>query len=470
MKRYIPLLVLTLCGGMFALIPQVAHAATLNSASDTLTTSRPSASAPLNVNQVTTDTSIQVVDNGSFYLASDSANFVADSAGETSITGTVASMSAQISGTPNYRIVFFTSALSGSTHHKGDNVNVPITAMHTIQFKTLNAIPASGKVILTFPGSANNTASPSASGFAFNGLDATGGLPTNIKTNGITCNTSSAVTSPTITCVASTSVSAGTTVTFLIGCTAASGASCTTQDPTLINPTKSQTAGTADNWKVNIQTQDASSNNLDSATVAVGTIESVQVQATVDPTLTFTIAGINNSTAINTGNTTGCTNTETTNTGIASTATSVNMGIIPSSAINIAAQLLTISTNAQNGYSLTATSSGHLINPSNGHWIPDNTTPQFMTAGTPFFGIHPCGLDVTATWASGATGGGAGAKYGWPTPTTAVTLASDSVGPIGNAITAGNGLVSVEYAGTVNETIPAGLYQSVITYVATPSF
>ncbi len=445
--------------------PRPAFAATLTQAQDTITTSRPSASAPLNANQATTDSSVQVVDNGSIYLASDSAHFVADSAGEVDTTATVASMSAQVSGSPNYRVVYFTAPVSASTHHKGDAVFVPITAMHTVQFTTVNAIPVGGKIILTFPGSANNTASPSATTFAFNGL-ATG----SIKVNGATCT--NVISSPTITCTTSGStVSAGTTVTFLIGCTANSGASCTTQSPTLINPTKAAAAGTADNWKVGIQTQDASSTNLDSATVAIGTIESVQVQATVDPTLTFTIAGINSGTAINTGNTTGCTNTETTNTGIASTATSVNMGIIPTSAINIAAQLLTVSTNAQNGYVLTATSSGHLINPSNGHWIPDNTSPQFMTAGTPFFGIHPCGLDVTTgTWGSGTTGGGANAKYGWPTPTVAVTLASDNSGPIGNAITAGNGLVSVEYAGTVDITVPAGLYQSVITYVATPTF
>lgn len=216
-------------------------------------------------------------------------------------------------------------------------------------------------------------------------------------------------------------------------------------------------------------TQDSSSNVLDNTKIKIGTINSVLVQAVVDPTLTFTIAGIANATAINTGNATGCTNTETTNTGLGSNATVVDMGVISSAAINIAAQKLTVTTNGTGGYSLTATSSGHLINPATGYAIADSTTPTVMTTGTTWFGIHACGLDVTSgTWATGATGGGAGAKYGWPTTTTAVTLASDSTGPIDGS--GGNGITSVEYGATVASNVPAGNYRSVITYVATPTF
>ncbi|MCL5433042.1 MAG: hypothetical protein M1524_02910, partial [Patescibacteria group bacterium] len=263
---------------------------------------------------------------------------------------------------------------------------------------------------------------------------------------------------------------------FLIGCSGATGANCDTQVPTLINPTKTAAGGgeaataTADVWKIKIDTQDGGSNPVDSTSVKIATIESVQVQAIVDPSLTFSIQGIANNTAINNGNTTGCTNTEVTNTGIGSAATTVNLGNL-GGIINISAQLITITTNASNGYSLTATSSGHLVNPETGFWIADSTTPTVMTAGTPWFGIHACGLDVSAaTWGTGTTGGGANAKYGWPTQSTSVTLASDSSGPIGNSLVTGNGLTSVEYAATVDVSVPAGTYRSVITYVATPTF
>lgn len=447
--------------GLFGL--QKTQAATLASVSDLISTSRPSASAPINADQAASATMVTVVDNGSIYLASDSATLRADT-GETENTVTVASMSAQIVGTPNTRKVFFNAA-AANTHHAGDPLTVAVTAMHKVQFTTVNAIPASGKVVITFPGSANNTASPSATTFPFNSLSST-----NIQTSNITCNTWS-VSSPSITCTTNSSVATATVVTFLIGCSANSGANCTTQVPTLINPTKTAAAGTADTWTVAIKTQDSSSIDMDTAKVKIGTVESVWVQANVDPILTFTIAGIADATAINTGNTTGCTNTENTSSGIASTATTVDLGTLSSAAINISAQLITITTNAINGYTLTATSSGRLINPATGFWINDSTTPTAMTAGTPWFGAHACGLDVSAaTWGTGATGGGINAKYGWPTKTTAVTLASDTTGPIGNALTAGNGLVSVEYASTISSAVPAGLYSAVITYVATPTF
>jgi len=85
--------------------------------------------------------------------------------------------------------------------------------------------------------------------------------------------------------------------------------------------------------------------------------------------------------------------------------------------------------------------------------------------------VHACGLDVaSATWATGATGAGAGAKYGWPTAATSVTLASRTTGPVGNSVTTGSGLTSVEYASTIDVTVPTGLYASIITYVATPTF
>ena len=240
----------------------------------------------------------------------------------------------------------------------------------------------------------------------------------------------------------------------------------------MINPTKSAAAGIADVWKISIASQDNISIGLDSGFAAIGTIESVQVQATVEPTLTFTIAPVSG--AINTGNTTGCVNTESVSSGIPSTPTVVNLGLLNTANINISAQLITISTNAQGGYALTATSSGHLINNANGVWIPDSITPAAMTINVPWFGIHPCGLNVNGTtWGTGATGGGVGAKYGWPTPTTAVTLASATSGPIGNTAATGGvgaGLTSVEYAGAVDVSIPAGIYTSVITYVATPTF
>lgn len=278
-----------------------------------------------------------------------------------------------------------------------------------------------------------------------------------------------------MTCTTNALINAGTVVTILVGCSSATGASCTTQAPTLINPTKSAAAGTADVWNVSVQTQDSGSVTIDSGITKVGTIDTVQVQASVDSSFSFTIAGVSNGVAANTGNSTGCTNTEVTTSGFNATSTAVNLGALPVSssvAPNISAQLMTVATNASNGYSLTATSSGQLIDDSTGFWINSSTTPAAFPASAPWFGIHACGADInTSTWGavSTTTTRGGTAKYGWPTQTTAVTLATDSTGPIVAGST-GNGLTTVEYAAAVDSSVPSGTYVSEITYVATPIF
>ncbi|MBI2420511.1 MAG: hypothetical protein HYV38_00290 [Candidatus Levybacteria bacterium] len=445
-----------------------AEAAALYSISDTITTSRPSAATPLSADAASSVVQVSVANNGSRFLASDSARIRRTGTDADIVTGlTVATQSAALT------TVYFTGALGTAAQAGTDVAIVNITAMHTISFKNPNPIPVGGKIVIVFPGSATNPnyASPSATMFSFNGV-ATGNIKANFSAGTAACTFSITLSSNTITCTTSTAVvTADTTVTILIGCSANTGASCTTQVPTLLNPSKTAASGTADTWTVSLTTQDASSIDIDTGKTKIGTIASVQVVANVDPTLTFTIGGIANAAAINTGNTTGCTNTEVTNTGIASTATDVNMGTLSNSQINISAQLITISTNAINGYALTATSSGQLINAATGFAINSSTTPTVMTAGTPWFGLHPCGLDIASgTWATGATGGGAGAKYAWPTRTTSVTLASDTTGPIGNTITTGNGLTSVEYASTIDVTVPSGTYTSIVTYVATATF
>lgn len=452
---------------------QKAHAATLSNLSDTITTSRPSAASPLSADAASSAVTLSIYNNGSRYLASDSAQLIRTStAADVGTAKIIASQSAALT------TLYLTSGLSSAAQAGTDVAVTNITAMHKISFQLPNAVPSSGKIIITFPGSGVTIASPSATTFSFNGLtSANAAANISYKLDGsATCTFS--VTAPSITCTTSANVAAGTTITFLIGCTDASTneTSCTTQSPRLINPTKTAAAGTGDSWTVNVKTQDSGSVDLDSGVTKISTIESVQVQATVDASLSFTIAGVANGSAINTGNTSGCTNTENTNSGIAATATSVNLGSLPISSgtdPNISAQLITVTTNAFNGYSLTATASGHLIDNSTGFAIADSTTPATFPATTPWFGVHACGADVnTSTWGTaGSTtnrGGSGGAKYGWPTKTSSVTLASDSTGPITG--TSGNGLTTAEYAAAADANVPPGTYASVITYVATATF
>lgn len=478
--------VVILCG--FSLFfGKSAHAASLSSASATLSTSRPSPSSPLGANVTSSEGQITVFNNNSRYLASDSAKIIRTGTG--AVIGNnipVASQSA------TFTSVFLSGTVGTNAGAGADVLFVPITAMHTIRFIPSTTIPVGGQIIVSYAGAGDNSASPSATTFAFNNLSS-GNVQAAFSAGSSGCTFT--VTAPTITCtVASSNIAAGTLVTLFIGCSLEAGGNCTNQVPTIINPTKSaQTAGTADIWKINLRTTDGFT-DLDTATLGIGAIESVTVRANIDPSLTFTIAGINDGSAVNLGNTTGCLQTETTNTGINSTATDVNLGTLANSPSannqkvgNISAQLISITTNAANGYILTATSSGHLRSAASGYFLNDSTTPTtFPSNGANFYGFHSCGLDTynsdigSTYWNTTASNtscnsyntGSTGnlCKYGWPTATGAITIASDTIGPVGNSLIAGNGLTSVSYAAGADAGVPPGQYTTIVTYVATPAF
>lgn len=387
-----------------------------------------------------------------------------------------------------YNNVYFTGSIS-NTHHEGDPVVVLITALHTLRFTTSTPIPSSGKIVLQFPslasGDANNPASPSASTFQLNNLG-----DTNVKvfsgssvvTFTGTYTNPSGTSPPTISLGSlGSSIPAGTTVTVFLGCSAAAATGCTTPVPTIINPTKNNsTQGAADTWRLSITTQDSSSNALDSSTVRLATVEAVQVQGTVDPTLTVTIAGLSNGANFQSSST-AC-SSEVSNAGIDATASFVNLGVLGSGVINKAGQTITVTTNSANGYSITATSSGRLMNPATGVSITDANlgngltnfdTPlpaQFPSSGNAAFGISPCGTRVNPSiWGTtGTIGFGSGAKLSnpWNTGTGAyyATIASYTGGPVSGDITV------IRYAATPSSITPAGLYQNYFTYVVTPSF
>jgi hypothetical protein len=488
-KQFIlPLVILVL--GLF--FTSNANAATLANLSDTLSTSRPSASAPLAVAQTAGLTQAVVVDlpatlnNSALWLSSDSAVFNFDT-GQTLNTVNVASMSAANTPAANQRILYLTGAITNA-HHQGTAVFTPITATHTIRFTTSSGIPSGGHIIITFPGTGSTSASPSASTFAFNGLTSAN-ASTFIQTNNATTCTWS-VTAPSIDCQTSTSIAGGTTISFLIGCATQSSGTCTAFSPKLVNPTKGATvAGLADTWKVSIATTDTTGNGgtiLDSGSVKIGIVEAVQVQGTIEPTLTFTITGRTDGTNINTISA-SC-GSITTNAGIDSTATFVNLGIISNGKLSKAAQQLEVSTNGSSGYAITATSSGRFINPASGVWLGDANGGNGLTANdTPApavipvaaptvsaFGIHACGARsnintdqwVNAGTAPDSSDGTAKFSNPWNTGTNGFysTIASYTGGPVTQERTA------VLYGATALGTTPAGIYSNYYTYVATATF
>ena len=459
------------------LIPQARAITALQSARDTVTSSRPSAAAPivdslpgtaLNSTVATVGVVSTTGGNQSRFLASDSAKLdIATPAGPDSFKNSSLIISSQ---SADLTSIYFSAGVPNILNNGVGILEVPITASHSVTFTTVTQIPANGKVVITFPNTSgydtHNYASPSASTFQFNNLKAP---QINITSSSGQWNPSGGCTiaEPTITCVTSALVSGGTTLSFGI--------------PNLINPTKSNiSAGTADQWKVSLSTQDNSSNTLDGPTnVIVNTIEAVTVNASIDSTFTMTIAAASGSLC-----------GDTVPAGRA-TATNINLGIISSSSSNSAAQLITVSTNAGSGYAITATSSGHLLDVANGAFFLDansgnysnnnalasnySPAPQPIVPGTSAFGIHPCtaaagGATVPGMWGtSNGTTGGTGNLFANPWnyngTTYAMTLSSYPTQPPAAATT-----TYVEYAVTASTNTPAGSFNTQYTYVGTPTF
>jgi len=118
----------------------------------------------------------------------------------------------------------------------------------------------------------------------------------------------------------------------------------------LINPAPKagHTVATADTYSVVLQNLNASSAVVDQTSVKIAVIEGVRVTATVSPQISFLIGGISSG-SVNT--TCG---TDAGGTFVTSTATTVPFGEVLISAFTYAAQSLTVSTNAENGYAVTA--------------------------------------------------------------------------------------------------------------------
>lgn len=486
-KQFILPLIILLLGLFFT---NKVNAATLANVSDIISTSRPSASAPLATNQAASATQVVVTsfpagaNNSTSWLASDSAVLNFDT-GQTLNTVTIASTSAEGVPAANQKTLYFTNT-AANAHHQGTAVFTSITATHTIKFTTISGIPGSGHIIIDFPGTGSNIASPSATTFAFNNISSS-----QITTNNATCSSWS-ITAPRLDCTLNASGVAGsTTVTIILGCTTGTTA-CTVFSPRLINPIKGATAaGSADTWKVTISTTDTTANGgtvLDTGSAKIATVEAVQVQGTVEPTLTFTISGTTDGSDV-TSAASGCGTSIVSNAGIDTTATFVNLGILSNGRLNKAIQRLRVSTNGSTGYSITATSSGRFINPASGFFFADANSGNGLTANdTPVpavievaaptaakFGIHPCGSRVAAVgsdqWvnagtAPNTTDGTAKFSNPWNTGTSGFynTIATYTAGPVTNDDTA------ILYAATVLGSTPAGIYGNYYTYVATATF
>lgn len=249
---------------------------------------------------------------------------------------------------------------------------------------------------------------------------------------------------------------------------------------TVINPApeSGHTTGTADTQNMLVQHLDDTMNVDDYTSVAVGVIEAVRVSANVAPTISFTIAGVSSG-----ASTCGIT------TDVTTTAAAVPFGEVSINSFNDAAQTLTITTNAVNGYAVTAMANDQLgLN--GGTCLGDNTGTSCIrdSAGddslmshTAFddwdststkgfaFSIHNADAAVVPFEYSTTTGNCSGGTY------CARQFADDEDSQLPETVfssttVADNENINVCYRVLPGVTTAAGDYENFITYTATATF
>ena len=208
----------------------------------------------------------------------------------------------------------------------------------------------------------------------------------------------------------------------------------------------------------------------DSGETRVAIVDAVTVTASVDTVFTFSVAGVIGGTTVNTADTTGGT----------TTATTIPFGELSADTASTAAQQLSVTTNAANGFIVTVTSDGQLDSTTgadidgfrNGNFdstavaweAPAKTLGNEDTYG--HWGITSDDADLDG---SNPFNAGAGGDRFVSASTTAVEVfRHDS--PVDGTVT-GEGTTQVGYkveVGALQEA--ANDYTATLTYVATPVF
>lgn len=221
----------------------------------------------------------------------------------------------------------------------------------TLAFTTATEIPSDGDLYITIP--AIDTAGKTDDGFPDTaGTKATNGFDIgDIATSDITVT---GCTDVNWTVASITAGDASNDHRILINrattaCSASSAITVTIDSaPGIINPAPltTHTQGQADSYQINIKSRDGGDNTLDNSDVTVSPIEGVLISATVDETLSLTVAGITADSGSYCGITRTASSPDT-------TATSVPWGTLSPTylaATHNTNHQLTVSTNSGAGY------------------------------------------------------------------------------------------------------------------------
>ena len=326
-----------------------------------------------------------------------------------------------------------------------------VNANHTIRFTTPTGVTNAQSIVLSFDTAFDTT------GVLFSDIDmATSSGEFTLAANCAGSELASAVFAGdvlTITmCETNSSIAANGTTTIEIGTNA-------THQTTGVNQIGNPTIGS---YEI------ALTAGADSGTTEVAIVNTVNVTASVDTLFTFSVAGTASGTSVNGAHTTGG----------ATTATTIPFGQIDAGVASTAAQLLTVTTNAKNGFVVTVQSDGQLDSSTgadidgyiNGSYT---TTPTSWTAPSATIGQENTYGHWGLTSDDAALTSGYTDLYGTGLYVSASTTAVEVFRHSGPSNGSGMGVGTTTVGYRIQRSAlqeAADDYQATLTYVATPVF
>lgn len=247
-------------------------------------------------------------------------------------------------------VMRLTTGLLSGDNTEDTTARVAQTTNLTVRFRTASAIN-NGSFRVLVPAAASNAADgdPDPGFFDYGTVAPTVTCPTN-QTGYTFSGPAAAASAVTINGQAYHSFTCSYTGAGGVGTDFTTGAQLFTING-LINPAPrtGHTDGVANSHTLLIQHLDSSNTVQDATSVAVGVVEAVKITATVAPVINFSITGV-------TSGTSKC----GVNTDVTTSALEVPFGVLSLSNFLNAAQVLTVSTNAANGYAVTAIANDQL--------------------------------------------------------------------------------------------------------------
>ncbi len=342
-KKILILSVLISAAGVAGGIAQRSESASLTNVSFTLSNPRPSFAGVLEAGNAESASQVIIDTTGHPSFTTD--QLQTDDTVAIGNSNTISQYN--VSGIVSSSAFNISPVLGGGDADTGDVVISTQSAAVTVRFTTANAI-ANGRFRILIPSLASNTDAadglPDKGEFDFGASAPIVTCPTDLSGYDFVAGTASA-SAVTINGQDYHSYECAYSGSGAIGTAFNNIANNAISISNIINPAPDtgHTTGTADSHQVIVQHINSSFAVTDVTTAAVGVIEAVRITATVAPQISFSIAGVNSGVS-----TCGIT------TGVTTTAAIVPFGDLSISAFTHAAQTLTVSTNATNGYTVTA--------------------------------------------------------------------------------------------------------------------